>query len=127
MAGKKNRSQNSLNSIPVTSLNNPPSKSVQKSHARNKKTTDELLNMSKEQLKSECRKRGQKTTGNKNELLQRLGYKMQGTVKRKDVTEITTTNGNSQLNKMKNDNSLEQQRKQQDREERKVFYYGKGR
>ncbi|CAB3222207.1 unnamed protein product [Arctia plantaginis] len=33
-----------------------------------------LAAMSKEQLRSECRKRGQRATGNKNELLARLGY-----------------------------------------------------
>ncbi|XP_052738984.1 vacuole membrane protein 1 [Bicyclus anynana] len=33
-----------------------------------------LGSMSKEQLRAECRKRGQRTTGNKNELLARLGY-----------------------------------------------------
>ncbi|CAH2263667.1 vacuole membrane protein 1 [Pararge aegeria] len=33
-----------------------------------------LASMSKEQLRAECRKRGQRTTGNKNELLARLGY-----------------------------------------------------
>ncbi|CAH0713686.1 unnamed protein product, partial [Brenthis ino] len=33
-----------------------------------------LASMNKEQLRAECRKRGQRTTGNKNELLARLGY-----------------------------------------------------
>ncbi|XP_047517165.1 vacuole membrane protein 1 [Pieris napi] len=33
-----------------------------------------LASMSKDQLRAECRKRGQRTSGNKNELLARLGY-----------------------------------------------------
>ncbi|KAK9876353.1 hypothetical protein WA026_012662 [Henosepilachna vigintioctopunctata] len=121
MAGKKNRSHNSLNSVPVPTLNNCPANIVQKCQNRNNKTTDELLSMSKEQLKLECRKRGQKTNGNKSELLQRLGYRMPSSIKRKNFSDVSsTTNGSSQLSEgNKNSEAVsEQQIRQQQREER---------
>ncbi|XP_049879125.1 vacuole membrane protein 1 [Pectinophora gossypiella] len=50
-----------------------------------------LAAMSKEQLRAECRKRGQRATGNKNELLARLGYyKLAAAVQ---VDEQRTRNG----------------------------------
>lgn len=63
MAGKKNRSKAAQNSVSAGSKGvNVPTNSI-------KKDADELLAMTKEQLKIECRKRGQKTSGNKAELV----------------------------------------------------------
>ncbi|KAJ9582356.1 hypothetical protein L9F63_003316, partial [Diploptera punctata] len=62
----------------------------------------EYLSFTKDQLKTELKRRGLKTSGNKNELLQRLGLNMSSsvtnsTVKRKGdgVTNIGHRNGNS--------------------------------
>lgn len=55
---------------------------------------DALESLTKEQLKAECRKRGRKTTGNKAELLQRLGYnKMQRPIAEQQHRTETEPNG----------------------------------
>ncbi|XP_038217382.1 vacuole membrane protein 1 [Zerene cesonia] len=51
-----------------------------------------LASMNKEQLRAECRKRGQRTSGNKNELLARLGYYKLAAAVQVD-TEQRTRNG----------------------------------
>ncbi|CAG9767852.1 unnamed protein product [Ceutorhynchus assimilis] len=85
------------------------------------KSLDELLNLTKEQLKAECRRRGQKSTGNKQELLQRLGYKM--ATKRKEPT-TPNTNGNivqSSLNSKptkQGTNETQKRQKEKERSER---------
>lgn len=68
MAGKKNRSRNSTQNFTVrpTMANNLTQPN------RLNKSVDELLTMTKEQLKTECRKRGQKCTGTKAELVTNL-------------------------------------------------------
>lgn len=70
MAGKRIRSRNSQNSIPVTNLTNRTT--IQTAKVTNTvglKVPDDLLTLTKEQLKAECRRRGQKTTGTKVELV----------------------------------------------------------
>ncbi|KAL1489433.1 hypothetical protein ABEB36_014328 [Hypothenemus hampei] len=67
--------------------------------AQKSKSIDELLSLTKEQLKTECRKRGQKCSGNKQELLQRLGYKM--AIKRKETKNGPNTNGTLVQNNVK--------------------------
>ncbi|RZB40723.1 vacuole membrane protein 1 [Asbolus verrucosus] len=89
--GKKIRSRTSQNSISVSCLSNRPVNVSNSNNTSRPRPTDELLGMTKDQLKMECRKRGQRTTGNKSELLQRLGHKMTTNAKRKDTN--TTTNG----------------------------------
>lgn len=69
MAGKKIRSRTSQNSISVSSLSNRPINVQNSNNTTRLKPADELLSMTKEELKTECRKRGQKTTGNKTELV----------------------------------------------------------
>lgn len=67
MAGKKIRSRTSQTSISVSALSN---RNINVgNNAPKQKASDELLAMTKEQLKIECRKRGQKTSGNKAELV----------------------------------------------------------
>lgn len=64
MAGTR-RVRNQANSVPV-----PRQNSVSENgRARNNLTPEALAAMNKEQLRAECRKRGQKATGNKNELV----------------------------------------------------------
>ncbi|OWR51170.1 putative vacuole membrane protein [Danaus plexippus plexippus] len=59
----------------ATSLAIPRQNSItDNSKTRQNLSPEALASMSKEQLRAECRKRGQRTTGNKNELLSRLGY-----------------------------------------------------
>ncbi|CAG9559244.1 unnamed protein product [Danaus chrysippus] len=59
----------------ATSLAIPRQNSItDNSKTRQNLSPEVLASMSKEQLRAECRKRGQRTTGNKNELLSRLGY-----------------------------------------------------
>ncbi|KAI4454613.1 membrane-associated progesterone receptor component-related [Holotrichia oblita] len=64
---------------------------------------DDLQTLTKEQLKLECRKRGQKTTGTKNELLQRLGHKM-NTTKR----NTNTSNGSATIEDSSNSTQMTQ-------------------
>ncbi|VEN61499.1 unnamed protein product [Callosobruchus maculatus] len=72
--------------------------------------SDRLSEMTKEQLKIECRKRGQKASGTKTELLQRLGSnKMSGETKKKSAT--ATQNGNS-LQSTKTKSKDEQQKRE---------------
>uniref|UniRef100_A0AAR5Q4E2 SAP domain-containing protein n=2 Tax=Dendroctonus ponderosae TaxID=77166 RepID=A0AAR5Q4E2_DENPD len=84
------------------------------------KSADELLNLTKEQLKAECRKRGQKCSGNKQELLQRLGYKMAS--KRKEATASgPNRNGNivqSVANSNAPTNEAQKKQREKDRVER---------
>ncbi|XP_063541316.1 vacuole membrane protein 1 [Cydia strobilella] len=51
-----------------------PNSVSENGRARQNLNPEVLAAMSKEQLRAECRKRGQRATGNKNELLARLGY-----------------------------------------------------
>ncbi|CAH2052211.1 unnamed protein product, partial [Iphiclides podalirius] len=61
--------------------------------ARQNPSCEMLAAMNKEQLRAECRKRGQRSSGNKNELLARLGYyKLAAAVQQND-TEPRTRNG----------------------------------
>lgn len=73
MAGKKIRPRNSQNSVPVANLVNRPlatsSKGAGGGSNSSKISNEQLLTLTKEQLKVECRKRGQKTTGNRKELV----------------------------------------------------------
>lgn len=71
MGGKKIRSRKSNDSIPVTSLSNRSVNlnSSNSSNVNRNKLPEDLLSLTKEQLKLECRKRGQKTTGTKTELV----------------------------------------------------------
>lgn len=73
MAGKKIRPRNSQNSVPVANLANRPLATPPKSAGggsnSSKLSSEQLLALTKEQLKVECRKRGQKTTGNRKELV----------------------------------------------------------
>lgn len=69
MAGKNTLSQNSANAIPVAHFNNYHTNSVHKNQNKIPKTSKELKSMTKKKLKSECRQRGQKTSGNKLELV----------------------------------------------------------
>lgn len=66
MAGNR-RNRNSSN----TSVT-PRQNSVSDSRPRQTLNAEMLATMSKEQLRTECRKRGQKSTGNKNELVFRI-------------------------------------------------------
>ncbi|XP_026314230.1 vacuole membrane protein 1-like [Hyposmocoma kahamanoa] len=52
----------------------PRQNSTENGRPRQNLSAEALAAMSKEQLRAECRKRGQRATGNKNELLARLGY-----------------------------------------------------
>lgn len=61
-----------------------------------------LQTLTKEQLKNECHKRGQKTCGNKNELLQRLGYKMNHSDKDAGSKRETQRNGTGSISSSKN-------------------------
>ncbi|KAF7283516.1 hypothetical protein GWI33_000351 [Rhynchophorus ferrugineus] len=65
MPSKKRRtnSQNFPDPIPTRQPKDP------RPTAPKSKSVDELFNLTKEQLKQECRKRGQKSTGNKQELV----------------------------------------------------------
>ncbi|KAF5307405.1 hypothetical protein FQR65_LT06919 [Abscondita terminalis] len=117
MAGKRIRSRNSHNSIPVTNLTNrtiPQQTTNNKGH----KVPDDLLTLTKEQLKAECRRRGQKTTGTKVELLQRLGHKMMVNTRKSATT--TTANGNiaPTTGATKPSNTSNRMKKQREREER---------
>ncbi|XP_050353530.1 vacuole membrane protein 1 [Nymphalis io] len=59
----------------ATSLAIPRQNSITDNGKTRQNLSPEVLaSMNKEQLRAECRKRGQRTTGNKNELLARLGY-----------------------------------------------------
>lgn len=69
MAGKKIRSRTSQNSISVSCLSNRTVNVTPSNNPARGRPIDELLAMTKEQLKNECRKKGQKTTGNKTELV----------------------------------------------------------
>nr|XP_023015659.1 vacuole membrane protein 1 isoform X2 [Leptinotarsa decemlineata]XP_023015660.1 vacuole membrane protein 1 isoform X2 [Leptinotarsa decemlineata] len=84
------------------------------------KTADELQKMNKEQLKIECRKRGQKSTGSKQELLQRLGNKMVNQTKRKDAT--AQQNGDTVQNHTKNKSTEEQKKKEKTERESIVLW-----
>ncbi|XP_053617154.1 vacuole membrane protein 1 [Plodia interpunctella] len=69
MAGTR-RARNQANSVAI-----PRQNSVNENGRTRQNLSPEVLAaMSKEQLRAECRKRGQRSTGNKNELLARLGY-----------------------------------------------------
>jgi len=60
----KNRTRSKSKTLPDLVPRMPKDTAVQKS-----KSVDELLCLTKEQLKAECRKRGQKCSGNKQELV----------------------------------------------------------
>ncbi|KAJ8711015.1 hypothetical protein PYW07_008257 [Mythimna separata] len=69
MAGTR-RARNNANSVVI-----PRQNSVSDTgRTRQNLSPEALAAMNKEQLRAECRKRGQRATGNKNELLARLGY-----------------------------------------------------
>ncbi|XP_028143679.1 vacuole membrane protein 1 isoform X1 [Diabrotica virgifera virgifera] len=111
MPVKKNRKARpafSTQNTKQTSTGNPP---------KNLKISDELLYLNKEQLKIECRKRGQKTTGTKNELLQRLGKTMAGHGKKKDATGSHHMNGGS-TTQTKNKKHTDTQKKEKEKNER---------
>ncbi|CAG9821447.1 unnamed protein product [Phaedon cochleariae] len=80
------------------------------------KSADELSFLNKDQLKSECRKRGQESTGTKTQLLQRLGHKMAGQTKRRDATP--QQNGDTVQNNMKTKKQSEQKRKEKEKKDR---------
>lgn len=112
----KNRTRSKSKTLPDLVPRMPKDTAVQKS-----KSVDELLCLTKEQLKAECRKRGQKCSGNKQELLQRLGYKMAS--KRKEAKNSPDTNGsvvqNNVNNKPKNvTNEVQQRQREKERSER---------
>ncbi|XP_013184206.2 vacuole membrane protein 1 [Amyelois transitella] len=87
MAGTR-RARNQANSVPI-----PRQNSVSDSGRTRQNLSPEVLAaMSKEQLRAECRKRGQRSTGNKNELLTRLGYYKLAAAVQAD-TEQRTRNG----------------------------------
>ncbi|KAF5286550.1 hypothetical protein FQA39_LY16233 [Lamprigera yunnana] len=119
MAGKRIRSRNSHNSIAVTNLTNravPQQTTL--ANTKGHKVPDDLLMLTKEQLKAECRRRGQKTTGTKVELLQRLGHKMMVNTRK---TIASTSNGNvtpSTPSATKPSSSTNRLKKQREREER---------
>ncbi|XP_028168634.1 vacuole membrane protein 1-like [Ostrinia nubilalis] len=69
MAGTR-RARNQATSIAIPRQNSVSDNG----RPRNNLTPEALAGMSKEQLRAECRKRGQRASGNKNELLARLGY-----------------------------------------------------
>ncbi|KAL0818331.1 hypothetical protein ABMA28_008811 [Loxostege sticticalis] len=69
MAGTR-RARNQASSIVIPRQNSVSDNG----RPRNNLTPEALAGMSKEQLRAECRKRGQRASGNKNELLARLGY-----------------------------------------------------
>ncbi|KAJ0173119.1 hypothetical protein K1T71_011295 [Dendrolimus kikuchii] len=69
MAGAR-RGRNQTNNVAI-----PRQNSVSDNGKIRQSLSPEVLSgMSKEQLRAECRKRGQRASGNKNELLARLGY-----------------------------------------------------
>ncbi|GAB0095637.1 vacuole membrane protein 1 [Sergentomyia squamirostris] len=61
-----------------------------------------LASLTKNELQSECRKRGLKITGNKMDLLQRLGYKMSHQNHNQTSTTSTTSRGGQQQKKASN-------------------------
>ncbi|KAK9754087.1 SAP domain [Popillia japonica] len=91
MVGKRGKTKPPHANIPVSGAPNQviAANSCVGGRTRN---FDDLQTLTKEQLKLECRKRGQKTTGTKNELLQRLGHKM-NTTKR----NASTSNGSATI------------------------------
>ncbi|XP_066144868.1 vacuole membrane protein 1 isoform X1 [Euwallacea fornicatus] len=111
----KNRARSKNKTLPDLVPRLPKEAPMQKS-----KSVDELLGLTKQQLKAECRKRGQKCTGNKQELLQRLGYKM--ATKRKEGKNGPNTNGsivqNNVNSKTTKNVTNEAQRRQRERLER---------
>ncbi|XP_059618487.1 vacuole membrane protein 1 isoform X1 [Phlebotomus argentipes] len=60
-----------------------------------------LASLTKNELQNECRKRGLKITGNKMELLQRLGYKMSHHNHNQQSTVTSSTSGTSRQNQQK--------------------------
>ncbi|XP_030023642.2 vacuole membrane protein 1 [Manduca sexta] len=87
MAGTR-RVRNQANSVPI-----PRQNSVSENgRTRQYLSPEALAAMNKEQLRAECRKRGQRATGNKNELLARLGYYKLAAAVQAD-TEQRTRNG----------------------------------
>ncbi|PZC80619.1 hypothetical protein B5X24_HaOG214186 [Helicoverpa armigera] len=69
MAGTR-RARNNANSVVIPRQNSVSDNG----RTRQNLSPEALAAMNKEQLRAECRKRGQRATGNKNELLARLGY-----------------------------------------------------
>lgn len=71
MAGKRTgKAKTSYSTVPFSNNSNQlPTNNHVGSRTR---TLDDLQTLTKEQLKVECRKRGQKTSGTKNELVRRL-------------------------------------------------------
>ncbi|KAB0791277.1 hypothetical protein PPYR_03077 [Photinus pyralis] len=117
MAGKRIRSRNSHNSIPVTNLTNRAVPQTTVTSTGGHKVPDDLLSLTKEQLKAECRRRGQKTTGTKVELLQRLGHKMIVN-SRKNAASAANGNATPQPATAKSVHSNTRLKKQREREER---------
>ncbi|XP_059050410.1 vacuole membrane protein 1 isoform X1 [Achroia grisella] len=87
MAGSR-RTRNQATSVAI-----PRQNSISENgRTRHNLSSEALAAMNKEQLRAECRKRGQRSTGNKNELLARLGYYKLAAVVQPD-TEQRTRNG----------------------------------
>lgn len=72
MAGKRIRSRTSQSSISISNLMNRPLTVTNSTNTAGPKPSVDLLSLTKEQLKIECRKRGQKTSGTKTELVRLL-------------------------------------------------------
>ncbi|CAG9862545.1 unnamed protein product [Phyllotreta striolata] len=114
MTGKKTRKLHA-NSVKFHGPAKPLPASA--SEKRPTKMLDALLTLNKEQLKIECRKRGQKTTGTKSELLQRLGNTMAGhTRKREDSTSQQPNGGLQNLKHRKQGDAHKKEKEKRERE-----------
>ncbi|XP_023311263.1 vacuole membrane protein 1-like [Anoplophora glabripennis] len=116
MSGRKTRksSVNKQNIKNVSSLASSSSNNISNSASRSK-SVDELLSLTKEQLKNECRQRGLKMSGTKTELVQRLDNKMTSGA-RKDGAP--TINGSNLQNNIRTKNHAEQQKREKERQDR---------
>ncbi|XP_013144251.1 PREDICTED: vacuole membrane protein 1 [Papilio polytes] len=83
-AASTRRVRNQASSLTVPRQNSIPDNG----RAKQNTTCEMLAAMNKEQLRAECRKRGQRSSGNKNELLARLGYyKLAAAVQQNDTDQ----------------------------------------
>ncbi|KAJ8921221.1 hypothetical protein NQ315_013693 [Exocentrus adspersus] len=116
MPGRKSRkSYVNKQNLKICNPGNHNSNNVNSSSTSKSKSVDELLSLTKDQLRNECRQRGLKMSGTKNELVQRLGNKM--TVGLRQEGSITV-NGNNVQNHTRTKNHAEQQRKEKERKDR---------
>ncbi|KRT80765.1 hypothetical protein AMK59_5975, partial [Oryctes borbonicus] len=90
MVGKRGKTKAHPSNVALSNSSNQVNAASNHVGGRTR-TLDDLQALTKEQLKLECRKRGQKTTGTKHELLQRLGHKMNPTKRSANASNGSAT------------------------------------